>query len=83
MWFARGLGAARSGDRRARAREDLARIEALRDAMTAAKSPYWAQQSEMQRRAVAAWIARATAGATRRSLCARSADPRTPPRSTR
>ncbi|HEY7436952.1 MAG TPA: hypothetical protein VIE41_17555 [Methylomirabilota bacterium] len=58
VWFARGLGAARSGAP-ARAREDLARIEALRDSMTAAKSLYWAHQSEVQRLAVAAWIARA------------------------
>jgi len=58
VWFARGLGAARSGNP-ARAREDLARIEALRDAMTAAKNTYWAHQSEVQRLAVAGWIARA------------------------
>jgi tetratricopeptide (TPR) repeat protein len=58
VWFARGLGAARSGNA-ARAREDLARIEALRDAMIAAKSLYWAHQSEVQRLAVAGWIARA------------------------
>ncbi|HEX4995578.1 MAG TPA: hypothetical protein VFX87_11430 [Methylomirabilota bacterium] len=58
VWFARGLGAARSGNP-VRAREDLARIEALRDSMTAAKSLYWAHQSEVQRLAVAAWIARA------------------------
>jgi tetratricopeptide (TPR) repeat protein len=58
VWHARGLGAARSGNP-ARARQDLARIEALRDAMTFAKSLYWAHQSEVQRLAVAAWIARA------------------------
>jgi hypothetical protein len=58
VWFARGLGAARSGNA-ARAREDLARIEVLRDAMIAAKSLYWAHQSEVQRLAVAGWIARA------------------------
>jgi len=58
VWFARGLGAARSANP-ARAREDLARIEALRDAMIAAKNPYWAHQSEVQRLAVAGWIARA------------------------
>jgi tetratricopeptide (TPR) repeat protein len=58
VWFARGLGAARSG-KPARAREDLTRIEALRDALTAAKSLYWAHQSEVQRLAVAAWVARA------------------------
>jgi hypothetical protein len=56
IWFARGLGAARSGDI-ASARKDLARLDALRDALTQAKSAYWAQQSEIQRRAVAAWIA--------------------------
>ena len=58
VWFARGLGAARSGNA-ARAREDLARIEVLRDTMIPAKSPYWAHQSEVQRLAVAGWIARA------------------------
>jgi hypothetical protein len=58
VWFARGLGAARSGDP-ARARQDLARIEALRDSLTAAKSLYWAHQSEVQRLAVVAWITRA------------------------
>ncbi len=58
VWFARGIGAARSGDP-ARARGDLARIEALRDGLTAAKSLYWAHQSEVQRLAVSAWIARA------------------------
>jgi tetratricopeptide (TPR) repeat protein len=58
VWFARGIGAARRGDP-ARARGDLARIEALRDGLTAAKSLYWAHQSEVQRLAVAAWIARA------------------------
>jgi tetratricopeptide (TPR) repeat protein len=58
VWFARGIGAARSADP-ARARGDLARIEALRDGLTAAKSLYWAHQSEVQRLAVAGWIARA------------------------
>jgi hypothetical protein len=55
-WFARGLGAARSGDLPS-ARRDVARLEALRDSMNAAKNTYWAQQSEIQRRAVASWIA--------------------------
>ena len=57
-WFARGLGAARSGDA-ASARKDLERIVALRDRQAAAKSAYWAEQSEIQRIAVSAWIARA------------------------
>jgi tetratricopeptide (TPR) repeat protein len=58
MWFARGLGAARGGNV-ARAKTDLARLEALRDGMTAAKNTYWANQAEIQRLAVAGWIARA------------------------
>jgi tetratricopeptide (TPR) repeat protein len=57
-WFARGIGAARSGNV-ADAQKSLARIEALRDALKAAKNAYWAEQSEIQRLAVAAWIARA------------------------
>jgi hypothetical protein len=58
IWFARGLGAARGGDA-ASARRDLARIESLRDGMSAAKNTYWANQAEIQRLAVAGWIARA------------------------
>ena len=57
-WFARGIGAARSGNV-ADAKQTLARLAALRDALTAAKNRYWAEQSEIQRLAVAAWIARA------------------------
>jgi hypothetical protein len=56
--FARGLGAARSGNAAAAARE-VARLDALRDAMKAAKNNYWAEQAEIQRTAVAGWIARA------------------------
>jgi hypothetical protein len=58
LWFARGVGAARSGNV-ASAKRDLARLEALRDGMTAAKNTYWAEQAEIQRLAVAGWIARA------------------------
>ena len=43
----------------ASAKTDLARIEALRDALMAAKNTYWADQAEIQRLAVAGWIARA------------------------
>jgi tetratricopeptide (TPR) repeat protein len=55
--FARGLGAARGGDA-AGAKRETARLESLRDAMTAAKNTYWAEQAEIQRLAVAGWIAR-------------------------
>src|SRR5262249_12096165 len=54
-YFARAIGAARSGDA-ARARADVERLAALKEAM---KDPYWAEQIEIQRRAAAAWTARA------------------------
>jgi len=57
-WFARGIGAARSGNVDD-AKKSLARIETLRDTLKAAKNAYWAEQSETQRLAVAGWIARA------------------------
>jgi tetratricopeptide (TPR) repeat protein len=57
-WFARGIGAARSGNV-ADAQKSLMRIGALRDALKTAKNTYWAEQSEIHRLAVAAWIARA------------------------
>jgi tetratricopeptide (TPR) repeat protein len=56
--FARGLGAARSGNAAA-ARQDLDRLQVLRDALVAAKNGYWAEQVDIQHRVVAAWIARA------------------------
>ncbi|HEX9127145.1 MAG TPA: hypothetical protein VF948_12135 [Methylomirabilota bacterium] len=55
--FARGLGAARSGNAAA-ARRDLDRLQVLRDALVAAKNGYWAEQVDIQHRVVAAWIAR-------------------------
>jgi hypothetical protein len=56
--FARGLGAARGGDA-ARARQDAERLAALRDALVAANEAYWAEQVDIQREVVLAWIARA------------------------
>jgi hypothetical protein len=44
-WFARGIGAARSGGVLG-AKADLARLDTLRDTLTAAKNNYWAQQSD-------------------------------------
>ena len=55
IYFARAIGAARSGDA-ARARGDVDRLAALKDLM---KDAYWAEQIEIQRRAAAAWTARA------------------------
>jgi hypothetical protein len=56
--FVRALGAARSGDP-TRARQEVGRLEVLRDALTAAKQGYWADQVEIQRRVAVAWVARA------------------------
>lgn len=55
-WFARGLGAARTGDTEAAraARERLAELEA---AVRDADQPYWARRVQVQRRSVSAWIA--------------------------
>jgi tetratricopeptide (TPR) repeat protein len=55
IYFARAIGAARSG-RAPQARADVDRLAQLRDAL---KDPYWAEQVEIQRRAAAAWLARA------------------------
>ncbi|MGH7318479.1 MAG: hypothetical protein ACRELA_02465 [Candidatus Rokuibacteriota bacterium] len=55
--FARGLGAARSGNAAA-AKAELARLHALRDALVAAKLGYWVEQAEIQGQVVAAWTAR-------------------------
>ena len=54
--FARGLGAARSGDVAA-ARRDVGRLQELKDAMAAAKIGYWAAQTAFQMEALNAWIA--------------------------
>jgi hypothetical protein len=54
--FARGLGAARNGDVAA-ARQELERLQALREALVAAKQDYWVGQADIQRQEVEAWIA--------------------------
>ncbi|OPY77266.1 MAG: hypothetical protein A4E65_02864 [Syntrophorhabdus sp. PtaU1.Bin153] len=56
MVFARGLGAARTGDTAA-ARRDVDRLRALKDSMAAAKLGYWISQADFQMRTIAAWIA--------------------------
>ena len=55
-YFARSVGAARSGDLAA-ARKDAAQLEALHKALLDAKNTYWATEVEVQRLAAAAWIA--------------------------
>jgi tetratricopeptide (TPR) repeat protein len=54
--FARGLGAARSGDASA-ADKEVQELARLRDALKTAKSDYWATEVEVSRLGVAAWTA--------------------------
>jgi hypothetical protein len=56
--FARALGAARLGDVAA-AEADAQRLEGLHKSLLDAKNNYWATEVEVQRIAVAAWIAQA------------------------
>ncbi len=53
-WFAKGLGAARSGDTAA-AQTAAARLVQLRDELRARKDAYWAEQVDVQSRVAAAW----------------------------
>ncbi|AMY08970.1 hypothetical protein LuPra_02178 [Luteitalea pratensis] len=52
--FARALGAARTGNASA-ARQEIVRLEAIRDAVKASGDAYWSGQVEIQRRGAAAW----------------------------
>jgi hypothetical protein len=54
-WFARGIGAARTGDTLASA-EAVRQLERLRDALARRQEAYWSQQVEIQRQGVAAWL---------------------------
>jgi len=56
--YARGLGAARSGNAAA-AKAEVARIGKLREAMVAQKKDYWIEQADIQVDTIKAWIARA------------------------
>ena len=53
--FARALGAARSG-KPAAAKPDVDRLILLREALPAAKDPYWTEQVDIQRQVATAWI---------------------------
>jgi tetratricopeptide (TPR) repeat protein len=55
-YFARALGAARSGDPAA-AEKDAAHLRHIAEALKAAKNDYWATEVEVQRIAAEAWIA--------------------------
>lgn len=56
--YARGLGAARSGNAAA-AKAEVARLRKLRAAMSAQQKDYWIQQADIQVDTIHAWIARA------------------------
>jgi hypothetical protein len=58
VWFARGVGGARGGNPAA-AREAVDKLTAIQKGLADAKNAYWAIQVEVQRRAAAAWLARA------------------------
>ena len=55
-WFARGIGAARTGDTVLSA-EAVRQLGRLRDALTQRKEMYWSQQVDIQSRGVEAWHA--------------------------
>jgi tetratricopeptide (TPR) repeat protein len=55
-YFARALGAARSGDL-ASAEDDVRQLAVLRDDLKTAKSDYWATEVEVSRLGAAAWVA--------------------------
>jgi len=57
-YFARAMGAAHTGDI-ASARSSVEKLQSLQTALVEAKQSYWAEQVEVQRRAAAAWLARA------------------------
>jgi hypothetical protein len=53
-WFAKGLGAARSGDT-AGAQAAITQLEASRDQLREKKDAYWSEQVDIQSRIVTAW----------------------------
>jgi tetratricopeptide (TPR) repeat protein len=54
-YFARALGAARSGDPAA-ARADVAKLSDIRDSLREAKSDYWATQADVEAQVANAWV---------------------------
>lgn len=71
--FARGLGAARSGNVAA-AKEELERLTTrVKPAMIEAKQTYWADQADIQVKIIESWIAKAEGDHTRALQLARAA----------
>jgi hypothetical protein len=60
-WYAKGIGAARSGDTLTSV-EAVRQLQRLRDALAGKGETYWAEQVEIQRRGVGAWVLWARGG---------------------
>jgi tetratricopeptide (TPR) repeat protein len=58
IYFARSLGASRSGDT-ARASKDIEQLSSIQRSLAEAGERYWATQVEIERRSAAAWLAHA------------------------
>jgi hypothetical protein len=58
-WFAKALGAARSGDTAA-AETAIAQLVALRDVLRDKKDAYWTEQVDIQSQVATAWLLQAT-----------------------
>jgi predicted Zn-dependent protease len=56
LYFARALGEAKTGDLDS-AKNDVKKLEAIRQALIDAKDPFWPDQIEIQRLSAAGWIA--------------------------
>jgi tetratricopeptide (TPR) repeat protein len=54
-WFARALGASRSGDT-AVAQAAITSLQGIHDRLVQAKEAYWSEQVEIQRQAAVAWL---------------------------
>jgi hypothetical protein len=54
-YFARALGAARSGNPEA-AKPDIAKLGELRDKLREAKDAYWSEQVDIQQKVASAWV---------------------------
>jgi tetratricopeptide (TPR) repeat protein len=55
-YFARAIGAARTGDAAA-TRSAIDALKTIKDRLTEQKETYWAEQTEIQRRSASAWLA--------------------------
>jgi hypothetical protein len=54
-YFARAIGAARSGDPEA-AKPDIAKLDELRNKLRDAKDAYWSEQVDIQQKVASAWV---------------------------